>query len=172
MRALLRLVGAALCGLLACRRDSISPDAKADDLREGLSDRLAGRRGSTVKPATAIPTADDLRRVEQETHLKFPASHRVLFWETGRGIDAYFMMKFEMAAQDWPAFIAASPFREQPLQEGAWSDLGPDEGAWDPGRVPHLRKGQVELPNVRSLNLGADVSRPDVVVVYLFWFET
>jgi hypothetical protein len=47
-----------------------------------------------------------------------------------------------------------------------------DDGAWVPGKVAHLLKGQVWLPNARSLNLGADLSRPDVVVVYVRWFET
>ena len=171
MRRLFRLAVAVVWGLLACRRDS-TPVPTGGEPRQVLSDRLAAQRGSTVKPTTPIPTADDLRRIEQETHLKLPASYRVLFWETGRGIDGYLRMKLEMPAGEWSAFIAASPFREQPLQEGDWGDLGPDEGAWDPGKVAHLRNGQVQLPNARYLNLGADVSRPDVVVIYLFWFET
>ena len=139
-----RLAVAALCGLLACARRSRPP----------------------------VPTADEMREIERDTHLAFPASTRVIMWDAGRGIDAYLQMKFEIAASDWPGFLASSPFRDHPLREGGWADLLPDHGAWDPDKVAHLVKGDVQLPNVRSLNLGADMSWPNVVVVYLFWFAT
>jgi hypothetical protein len=143
MRAPLAI--AVLCSLLSCHQESTAPQA---------------------------PTAEEMRQIEQETHLKFPPSHRVLMWEAGGRQDAYVRMKLEIATTDWPAFIAASPFRDQPLREDARGFLGTDQGDWDPGHVAHLLKGQVELPDARFLNVGADTSRPSVVVLYLFWFET
>jgi hypothetical protein len=144
MRGLSRLAIPALCGLLACNRRSTPP----------------------------LPTASDLREIERQTHLTFPASSRILIWDAERGIDAYLEMKFEMAAADWPTFIASSPFRDQPLREGGFADLGTDHGGWTPSKEPHLLRGEFRLPDVRYLSLGADVSRPDVVVVYLVWYET
>jgi hypothetical protein len=87
-------------------------------------------------------------------------------------MDAYLQIKVEMPAADWPGFVAASPFRNQPLTEDAPASLGADYGAWAPGQVAHLLKGGVWLPHNQALNLGADVSRPDVVIVYVAWFET
>ncbi|HEV3189749.1 MAG TPA: hypothetical protein VGY54_04585 [Polyangiaceae bacterium] len=145
MRRVLGLAFATVCGLLSCGRNST---------------------------AKAVPSVDDMRQIEEETHLKFPASARVLMWDPGGRMDSYLRLKVEMAAADWPAFIAASPFRAQPLAKEARASLGLDDGAWGPGTVADLLKGQVWLPNARSLNLGADLSRPDVVVVYVRWFET
>lgn len=167
MRGIVPIAFAALCGL-ACRRDSGVPPHEMQSAPDGPADQLAARRGSTVK----VPTADQLRQIQEATHLTFPANHRILYWESGRGIDGYMRLKVEMPAAAWPAFIAASPFRDEPLQEGDWGELGTDEGPWDPGKVTHLRNGQVQLPNARYLNLGADMSRPDVVVVYVYWYET
>jgi hypothetical protein len=102
-----RLAVSAICGLLARGRKSSPP----------------------------VPTADEMHEIERETYLTFPPSTRVLMWDAGRGIDAYLEMKFEIAASDWPGFLASSPFRDHPLQEGAWADLPPDHGAWDPSMV-------------------------------------
>jgi hypothetical protein len=117
--------------------------------------------------ASSVPTVDDLREAEHETHLTFPANKRILLWKTTRAENPRLRMKFEMAAEDWPAFVAASPFRDRPLREEGGANLGADYGAWDPYEVPHLIEGEVRLPAI--LNLGADMSRPGVVVVYLVW---
>jgi hypothetical protein len=88
---------ATVCGLLSCGRNST---------------------------AKAVPSVDDMRQVEEETHLKFPASARVLMWDAEGRMDSYLRLKVEMAAKDWPAFIAASPFRDQPLAEEARGGSG------------------------------------------------
>jgi|HubBroStandDraft_1064217.scaffolds.fasta_scaffold01167_6 hypothetical protein len=129
---------------------------------------LACEEGPTTK---AVPSVDDMRRVEEATHLKFPARAHVLMWAAGGRMDAYVRMKLDMPAVDWQAFIAASPFRDQPLREDAPASLGADRGEWVPGQVAHLLRGQIWLPGNESLNLGADMSRPEVVVVYIRWFE-
>src|SRR5258708_30698118 len=97
---------------------------------------LAVPDGWWVKPppppksdGSAVPTADELREVERETHLTFPASMRILFWDAKRGKDPYFQIKFEMAAADWPSFIAGSPFRDQPPGVDPGAKLGGDYGA-------------------------------------------
>ena len=139
---------------------------------------LAAPEGWWAKPpppragsGSAVPTAAELREAEQETHLTFPASKRILFWDAWRGNGPYLRMKLEMAAADWPAFVAASPFRDQPLQKDASAYLGADHGVWSPYQVAHLVQGRVWQPAIFDLSLGADLSRPDVVVVYLVWRE-
>jgi hypothetical protein len=139
---------------------------------------LAVWDGWWVKPppppasaGSAVPTADELREIERETHLRFPASTHVLMWKANRERDPYLQMKFEIAVTDWHAFIAASPFRDRPLDEDAGANLGVDHGAWAPDEVAHLLKGEFRFPDILDLNLGADMSRPDVVVVYLVWHE-
>jgi hypothetical protein len=119
-----------------------------------------------------VPTADELREIERETSITLPASTHVLIWKANRGHDPYLQLKFEMATADWAAFVAASPFRDRYLGEDAGARLGVDYGAWAPDSVAHLVKGEFRVPDVLDLNLGADMSRPDVVVVYLVWHQT
>jgi hypothetical protein len=81
-------------------------------------------------------------------------------------------VKFEIATAEWPLFLATSPFHDQPPQEDAGVYLGVDHEGWTPNRVEHLLKGEVRLPALLDLNLGADRNRSDVVVVYLIWHKT
>jgi hypothetical protein len=122
--------------------------------------------------ASPLPSADDLRDAERETGLTFPESTRVLVWRADKGHNRSLEIKFEMANADWPAFLSASPFRDQPLREDAPAHLGVDHGPWGPYQVAHLLKGEFRTSDAHDLNLGADKSRPDVVVVYVVWHET
>ena len=45
-------------------------------------------------------------------------------------------------------------------------------GAWDPYAVPHLQTAEFRVPDVLDLNIGADLRRSDVVIVYLVWHPT
>jgi hypothetical protein len=130
------------------------------------------KRPLATSPGSGVPTADELHEAERETHLTFPTSSRILWWDAWRGNNPYLQMKFEMAASEWPAFIAASPFGDQPPRENGGAFLGVDHETWTPYRVEHLLEGEVRLPGVLDLNLGVDRSRADVVVVYLVWHPT
>jgi hypothetical protein len=124
-----------------------------------------------VHEPSAPPSADALREAERETGLTFPKSMRILLWRADKGHDPSLKIKFEMASTDWPAFVSASPFRDPPLREDAAADLGVDYGPWAPSQVAHLLKGESRSRDGHDLNLGADRSHLDVVVVYLVWHE-
>jgi hypothetical protein len=129
-------------------------------------------RSPTPSDASATPTAQELREAEREMRVTFPASTRILVWNARQGSDPYLQVKFEIATAEWPLFLATSPFHDQPPQEDAGVYLGVDHEGWTPNRVEHLLKGEVRLPALLDLNLGADRNRSDVVVVYLIWHKT
>jgi hypothetical protein len=113
-----------------------------------------------------------MRQIEAQANVRFPTTVRVRAWHEERGIDAYFEIKFELPAPDWPTFLSSSPFRAVALDAKHRGDLGPDHGDWDPSKPPGLVAAQVELPGAKYVTLGVDAARRDVIVAYLVYFTT
>jgi hypothetical protein len=76
-------------------------------------------------------------------------------------------VKLELAATEFPSVLEQTAIDGAGLRSGTRGMLGPDDDFWDPHESKSLRTGQVSRSNARSLNLGFDDSRGDVVVAYL-----
>lgn len=125
----------------------------------------------TASGAEMAPS--DLHTAETMMHVTFPPSARVVAWHLdASGMDEYLRVKVEMAAEDWPAFLASTPLRDEPLDEGHHGYFGQDDGAWDPHQPAHLQAQQTMLPGGKVLNLGVDLGTPGKAVVYLVYFGT
>jgi hypothetical protein len=110
---------------------------------------------------------ESLSRLSQELGLEFPPSTRVLGVLRSNGMDDAVRVKLEIAASDFPSFLERTQLDRAALRPGTRGMLGPDKDFWDPHQSRSLRTGQVARPDARSLNLGFDDSRGDVVIAYL-----
>jgi hypothetical protein len=110
---------------------------------------------------------ESLSKLSQELGLEFPPSTRVLGVLRSNGMDDAVRIKLEMSASEFPSFLDRTQIERAALRPGTRGMLGPDKDFWDPHQSQSLRTGQVARPNARSLNLGFDDSRGDVVVAYL-----
>jgi hypothetical protein len=139
---------AMVCGLLACHHDSPRPP----------------------------PTPEEMKEIATLAHVTFPASTKVLMWQVDHGMDSALDIVFEMAASDWPAFLASSPFRDAPpvISKHGGASFGPALETWAGGKDAMARLPSAALlsPEHVGLNLGIDTSHPEIVTVYLSCFET
>jgi hypothetical protein len=110
---------------------------------------------------------DTLESVGKEIAMAFPASTKLLGVHRERGADDLVALKVEMAAADWPGFLARTPIDATLFRPGERGLLGPDDGFWDPHKAKNLRTAEAALPNARVLNIGYDDSRGNVVVVFV-----
>lgn len=110
---------------------------------------------------------DSLESAGREVGVKFPPAARLVGVHRERGLDDLVAVKVEMAASEWPAFLAGTPVDPKSFRAGERGLLGPDEGFWDPHKARNLRTAEVSLPDARALNIGFDDSRPGIVVVYV-----
>jgi hypothetical protein len=110
---------------------------------------------------------ESLPRLSQELGLEFPPSTRVLGVLRSNGMDDAVRVKLEIAASEFPRFLEQTHIDRAALRPGTRGMLGPDKDFWDPHQSQALRTGQVARRNARSLNLGYDDSRGDLVIAYL-----
>lgn len=110
---------------------------------------------------------DTLESVGKEIAMAFPASTKLLGVHRERGADDLIAVKVELAAADWPGFLARTPIDASLFRPGERGLLGPDDGFWDPHQAKNLRTAEATLPNARVLNIGYDDSRGSIVVVFI-----
>lgn len=106
-------------------------------------------------------------QLSRELGLEFPPSTRVLGVLRSNGMDDAIRVKLEIGAREFPSFLEQTQIDRAALRPGTRGMLGPDRDFWDPHQSQALRTGQVARPNARSLNLGFDDSRGDVVIAYV-----
>ena len=112
-------------------------------------------------------TPESLSQLSQALGLEFPASTRLIGVLRSNGMEDAVRVKLEMAAKEFPDFLARTQIDPASFRPGTRGMLGPDKGFWDPHQSKSLRTGQASRPSARSLNVGIDDSRADQVVVYL-----
>jgi hypothetical protein len=122
---------------------------------------------SKVRQRMSEQRRDTLESVGKEIALAFPASTKLIGVHRESGMDDLIAVKVEIAAADWPGFLARTPIDPKLFSPGERGLLGPDDGFWDPHKAKNLRTAEAPLPNARVLNLGYDDSGGNVVVVYL-----
>jgi hypothetical protein len=115
-----------------------------------------------------------MKEIATLMHVTFPASTKVLMWHVDHGMDSALQLVCEMAAADWPAFLASSPFRDGPPRAHGGGQFGPEQATWAGGNgaIAHLPSAALLSPEHMGLNLGVDTSRPEIVTVYLSCYET
>ena len=117
--------------------------------------------------------ADTLPALARELGVTFPPSTRLLGVQREEGgMDSAVFLKVEMAAAEFPAFLASTPLDPGALRNGTRGFLGSDQGFWDPHRAARIRTGQAILAGNRALNVGVDDSNPNVAVVYIVLHDT
>ena len=124
-------------------------------------ERADARRSGEGQPSESLPP------LSAELGLQFPPSTQLLGVKRYNGMDDAVLLELELAAAEFPAFMAQTRIDPEVIRPGARGLLGPDDGFWDPHRHPSLRTGQASRPDARVLNVGFDDSRGDVVVVYV-----
>jgi len=106
-------------------------------------------------------------------NMSFPASTRpikVLYIDCRE--DAMWL-KLEIAREDIPALIAASPFAGEELSDTRKSireDFGLDW--WDPDSVKTFQSGETVIPYLDRLNILIDTGIEGKAIVYLEWLQT
>lgn len=115
----------------------------------------------------ASDRSQPLESAGREVAVDFPPSARLIGVHRERGMDELIAAKVEMPAADWPGFLEGIPMDPKLFEPGEGGLLGPDEDFWDPHQAKSLHTSQAQLPGNRTLNLGYDDSRGNVIVVYV-----
>ena len=116
--------------------------------------------------------SESLSVLGQELGLDFPPSTRVVGIRRESGIDDAVQAKLEMGKEEFAGFFAKTPVDRSSMRPGTGGFLGSDVDFWDPHKAPALKTGQAQRSGRRSLNIGVDESRAEVVVVYIMQYRT
>jgi hypothetical protein len=133
----------------------------------GVSSCDKGTKTMSSKPSDTLPA------LASELGIVFPPSTRLIGVQRDQGgMDSAVFLKVEMAAAEFPAFLASTPLDASAMRNGTRGFLGSDQGFWDPHRASRIRTGQAILAGNRALNVGVDDSKPHVAVVYIVHHDT
>ena len=72
--------------------------------------------------------AESLAAIGKEVGLTFPSGTKLAGVHRERGVDDLVAVKVEIAAADWPAFLARAPVNANLIRPSERDLLGPDEG--------------------------------------------
>ena len=121
-----------------------------------------------------VPDAKQLAGCERLLGMTFPKSTLpIRMHYRGGWLDDSMQLKIEIAKEDIPALIRASPFAGAELSETEnrmWAVQ--DLNWWDPETVKTFQYGETQLPDVSYLRILIDTGKERVAVVYLKWFQT
>lgn len=113
-----------------------------------------------------IPPAR-LAECAKKMRVTFPASTRTLgLRDFGR--EEFLGLKLEMAAADWPEFVATSPVPAENFAEGALELAGDPAPWWQADQTGRVEVGEVFLDG-ESVFVASEPGSADPKIVYLVW---
>ncbi len=135
---------------------------------------IAGCEGrSNTESVVPMNQNEQLAQLSTKVGLPFPADTKILGIRYDQsGPDGIVFAKLQLEAGQWDAFLATSPFVDEPFEDTKRYVLGPEDGWWDPKTPSLLPTANVNLPGGKVLNLGVDQSDNGVATLYLLYHET